>query len=139
MPAIRLVEVSDEVRALIIGGMFYETLGVQTSVATHHLELDFAAICSGYANDWSLEAIHVLQESLLPHAQLVAEQVSAQWVMDARRANAAEGMHLEDIVEPTDGVEPGSEPNVVPPKDEQPLLSPVAKNSRCRRAAIICM
>ena len=28
---------------------------------------------------------------------LVAEQVSAQWVMDARRANAAEGVRQEDV------------------------------------------
>ena len=76
-PAIRLAEVPDEVRALISDGMFYGTLGVLTSVAMHHLELDFTAICSGYADSWSPEAIHVLEESLLPHAQLVAEQVSA--------------------------------------------------------------
>ena len=48
--------------------MFYGTSGVLTLVATHHSDLDFAAICSGYANGWSLEAIHVLGESLLPHA-----------------------------------------------------------------------
>ena len=46
--------------------------------------------------------------------------------MDANRANTAEGMHQEDIVEPADGVEPGSEPNVVPLEDEQPLLLPIA-------------
>ena len=56
--------------------MFYRTLGVLTLGVTHHLDLDFAAIYSGYADEWSLEAIHVLGESLLPHAQLVAEQVS---------------------------------------------------------------
>ena len=66
----------------------------------HHSDLDFAAICSGYADGWSLEAIHALRESLLPHAQLVAEQVSTQWVMDARRANVAEGMHQEDVTKP---------------------------------------
>ena len=57
--------------------MFYETSGVLTSVATHHPILDFAAIYSGYADGWSPEAIHALGESLLPHAQLVTEQVSA--------------------------------------------------------------
>ena len=77
MPAVRLAEVPDEVWALITGRMFYRTSRVLTSVATHHLELDFAAICSGYADGWSPEAIHALGESLLPHAQLVAEQVSA--------------------------------------------------------------
>ena len=51
MPAIRLAEVPDEVQALISDGMFYGTSGVLTSVATHHPDLDFAAICSGYADD----------------------------------------------------------------------------------------
>ena len=50
MPAIQLAEVSDEVRALISDGMFHGTLGVLTLVAMHHPDLDFAAICSGYAN-----------------------------------------------------------------------------------------
>ena len=49
-PAIRLVEVPDEVWALITDGMFYGMSGVLTSVATHHPDLDFAAIYSGYAN-----------------------------------------------------------------------------------------
>ena len=82
-PIIRLAEVPDEVRALISDGMFYRTSGVLTLVVTHHLDLDFTAICSGYANGWSPYAIHALGESLLPCAQMVAEQVSAQWVMDA--------------------------------------------------------
>ena len=60
MLAIRLAEVPDEVRVLITDGMFYGTLGVLISVATHHPELDFATNCSGYANGWSPEAIHVL-------------------------------------------------------------------------------
>ena len=90
-PAIRLAEVPVEVQALISDGMFYGTSRVLTSVATHHPELDFATICSGYANGWSPDAIHALRESLLPHAQLVAEQVSAQWVMEARHVNVAEG------------------------------------------------
>ena len=82
-PAIRLAEVPDEVRALIFDEMFYRTLAVLTSVATHHPNLDFDTICSGYADGWSPDAIHALEESLLPCAQMVAEQVSAQWVMDA--------------------------------------------------------
>ena len=77
--------------------MFYGTSVVLTSVATHHPDLDFTAIYSGYADGWSPDAIHALGESLLPHAQLVAEQVSTQWVMEARRVNAAEGMGHEDI------------------------------------------
>ena len=55
--------------------------------------------------------------------------------MDARCANAAEGMCQEDVVQPADGAEPGSEANVAPPltepsvimpESEQPLPSPVA-------------
>ena len=50
MPTIQLAEVPNEVRALISGGMFYEMSGVLTSVATHHPNLDFVTIYSGYAN-----------------------------------------------------------------------------------------
>ena len=133
-PAIRLAEVPNEVRALITDGLFYETLGVLTSVATYHPDLDFAAIYSGYADGWSAEDIHSLGESLLPHAKLVAEQVSAQWVMDARRADMDGSACQEDVTQPADGVEPGSEvdvalpptePNVAQSEDEQPLPSPV--------------
>ena len=46
--------------------------------------------------------------------------------MDARRADMVGSMRQEDVAQPTDGMEPGSEPNVVLPEDEQPLLSPVA-------------
>ena len=49
-PTIRLAEVPDEVWALISDGMFYGTSGVLTSVLMHHPDLDFAAICSGYAD-----------------------------------------------------------------------------------------
>ena len=103
-------------------------------MATHHPELDFAANYSGYANGWSPDAIHALRESLLPHAQLVAEQVSAQWVMEAHRASVAEGAHQEDVAQPMDGVDPRlkanvipplTEPNVVPSETEQPLSSTV--------------
>ena len=107
-------------------------------MATHHPYLDFTAIYSGYTDGWSLAAIHALRESLMPHAQLVAEQVSAQWVMDARRANAAKGEHQEDVAQIADSVEPRSEANVTPPlsvpsvvqpESEQPLLSPVAPST----------
>jgi len=105
-----------------------------SSVATHHPDLDFDTICSGYADGWSAEDIHSLGESMLPLAQLVAEQVSAQWVMDARRANVAEGVCQEDVAQPADGVEPGSKasvilpltkPHVAPSEREQPLSSSV--------------
>ena len=52
--------------------------------------------------------------------------------MDARHADMAENMRQEDIAEPMDGVEPGSEANITPPptepniaqsEDEQPLPS----------------
>ena len=90
-PAIRLAEVPDEVQTLITDGLFYRMSGVLTSMAMYHPDLDFAAICIGYADGWSVEDIHLLGKSLLPHAKLVAEQVSAQWVMDARRAYMAKG------------------------------------------------
>jgi hypothetical protein len=75
-PAIQLAEVSDEVWALITHGLFYGALGVLTSVAMYHSNLDFATICSRYANGLSTEDIQSLGESLLSHARLVAEQVS---------------------------------------------------------------
>jgi len=65
----------------------------------------------------------------------VAEQVSAQWVMDVRREDMARSMRGEHIAQPADGMEPGSEvnvapastePNVVPPGSEQPTPSSVA-------------
>ena len=66
---------------------------------------------------------------------MVAEQVSAQWVMDAHRVNMAESVRQGDIAQPVDGAEPGSEvdiappstePNVVQPGSEQPVPFPVA-------------
>ena len=54
--------------------------------------------------------------------------------MDARRADIAEGTCHEDIAQPMDGVEPGSEadialpptePNVAQSENEQSLPSPV--------------
>ena len=68
MPAVQLAKVSNEVWALISDRMFYGTSGVLTSVATHHPDLDFAAIYRGYADGWSADAIHALGESLLPCA-----------------------------------------------------------------------
>ena len=65
-----------------------------------------------------MEDIQSLGESLLPHAKLVAEQVSARWVMDARRADMAAGVRQEDVAQPTDGVEPGSEVDVASPLTE---------------------
>jgi len=64
---------------------------------------------------------------------MVAEQVSTQWVMEARRASVAEGVHQEDVTQPTDGVEVRSEalsePSVAPSEGEQPLSSPVVSSA----------
>ena len=76
-PAVQLAEVPNEVWALISDGMFYGTSGVLTSVVTHFPDLDFTAIYRGYADGWSADKIHALGESLVPHAQMVAEQVTA--------------------------------------------------------------
>ena len=75
-PTIQLAEVPNKVQTLISDGMFYGMLGVLTSVVTHHLDLDFAAIYRGYTDGWSADAIHALGESLVPYTQMVAEQVS---------------------------------------------------------------
>ena len=76
-PAVQLAEVSDEVWSLITHGLFYGASGVLTSVATYHPNLDFTTIYSGYADGLSTKDIQMLEESLLPYARLVAEQVSA--------------------------------------------------------------
>ena len=65
---------------------------------THHLDLDFAAIYSGYNNGWSPDAIQALRESFLPCTHMVAEQVSTQWVMEAYRASMAKGVRQEDVI-----------------------------------------
>ena len=44
-----------------------------------------------------MEDIQTLRESLLPHARLVAEQVSVQWVMDVHREDMARSMRGEDV------------------------------------------
>ena len=97
-PAVQLAEVPNEVRELISDSMFYGTMGVLTSVATRHPDLDFTAICRGCIDGWSVDEIHALGESLVPHAQMVAEQVTAQWVMEARRSSMTEDMRWEDVV-----------------------------------------
>ena len=72
---------------------------------------------------------------MLPHTRLVVEQVSVQWVMDAHRADLADGVRQDDVAHPADGVEPRSEmnvaplptePNVIPPESEQLVPLPVA-------------
>ena len=65
-------------RTLIRSGLFYGASGVLTSVATYHPNLDFATICSGYAEGLSMEDIQTIEENLLPHARSVSEQVSTE-------------------------------------------------------------
>ena len=134
-PAVLLAEVPDAVKDLVRSGLFYGASGVLTSVARHHPNLDFDAICSGYAEGLSMEDIQSIGESLLPHARSVSEQVSAEWVMDVRHEDMAQSMRGENASEPADSPEPGSggnvalasiEPNVVPPGSEQPAPSSVA-------------
>ena len=88
-PTVQLAEVLDAVQDLITSGLFYGASGVLTSVVMYHPNLDFATIYSGYADGLSMEDIQTLGESLLPHARLVAKQVSAQWVMDVRHEDMA--------------------------------------------------
>ena len=125
-------------KTFITSGLFYKASGVLTSVVTHHSNLDFTTIYSGYAEGLSMEDIQSIGESLLPHARSVAEQVSAQWVMDVRREDMARSMRGEDVAQPADGTEPRSEvdvalastePNVVPPRSEQPAPSSAASTA----------
>ena len=66
---------------------------------------------------------------MLPYAWSVADQVPAEWVMDARCEDMAKSMRGLDAVEPSDGEGPRSkvnvapaltEPGVVPSENEQP-------------------
>ena len=95
-----------------------------TSVATYHPNLDFATICSRYADGLSMEDIQSLRESLLPHARLVSEQVSTQWVMDARREDMARSARRGDVAQPVDSTELGSEMDIAPPSTETNVVPP---------------
>ena len=128
-PVVQLVEAPNEVRALISDGMFYGTTGVLTSVATHHSNLDFMAIYRGYADGWSVDKIHALGKSLVPHAQMVAKQVTAQWVMEAHRSTMATDVCQEDIIQPMEGAEAGLEASVVPPPTEPNIIPTTAEPS----------
>ena len=63
-----------------------------TAVGTHHPHLDFATICSGYAEGMSMADIQTIGESLLPYVRSVVDQVSAEWVMDVRHEDMARSM-----------------------------------------------
>ena len=108
VPAVQLAEVPDAVKDLVRSGLFYGASGVLTSVATHHPNLDFEAICSRYADCLSLEDIQSIGVSLLPHARSVSEQVSTEWVMDVRHQDMARSMRGENASEPADSPKLGS-------------------------------
>ncbi|XP_066389958.1 uncharacterized protein [Miscanthus floridulus] len=114
-PAVQLAVVPGDVQDLIRSGLFYGASGVLTAVGTHHPHLDFATICTGYGEGMSMADIQSIGERLLPHARSVADQVSAEWVMDVRREDLAKSARGEDdATELSDGEEPGSEVNVAP-------------------------
>ena len=54
----------------------------------------------------------------MPCTQMVTEQVSVYWVMEARRASVAKGVRQEDAIQSMDAVEAGSEVSVVLPLTE---------------------
>ena len=127
MPVVQLAEVLNEVRPLISDGMFYGTSGVLTLVAAHYPDLDFMDIYRGYADGWSADEIHAMGESLVLHAQMVAEQVTAQWVIEARHSTMATDMHWEDVIQPAEVAEAGLEASVVPPPTEPNVIPTVAE------------
>ena len=53
---------------------------------------------------------------------MVTEQVTAQWVMEARRLSMAKDVRWEDVVQPMEGVETGSEASVIPPPTEPNIV-----------------
>ena len=58
----------------------------------------------------------------MPHAQMVAEQVITQWVMEARHSSMAEDVRWEDAILHVEGVETRSEASVVPPPIEPNIV-----------------
>ena len=133
----QLAEVLDAVWDLIRSGLFYGASGVLTSVATHHPNLDFATICSGYAEGLSMEDIQSIKESLLPHVRSVVEQVSAQWVMDVRREDMARSMRGEDVAQHVDGTEPRSEVDIAPASIELNVMLPGSEQPTPLSVALI--
>ncbi|XP_034585140.2 uncharacterized protein [Setaria viridis] len=128
-PAVQLAEIPDEVRALISDSVFYAVSGVLMLVVTHYPDLDFKAICGRYASGWSANEIQKLGQSLVPHAQVVVEQTTAQWVMEARRSVEAASVGQEGVANPVQAVEAGSEPSAVPTALETPSSPPAAPPS----------
>lgn len=71
-----------------------------TSVATHYLNLDFGAICRGYADGMSFEEIRALGHSLASGAQAICAHVTVMWVMEACRLLVATGVSQEGATNP---------------------------------------
>ena len=67
----------------------------------------------------------------MPFAQMVAEQVSTQWVMEARRVSMPEGVCQEDVIQPIDRVETGSEASGVPPPTEPNVVTSGSEQPLC--------
>ena len=63
------------------------------------------------------------------HAQVVAEQVIAQWVMEARRSTMATNVHWEDVVQPTEATEAGLEVSVISPLTKLNIVLTIAETS----------
>ena len=55
---------------------------------------------------------------------MVAEQVTTQWVMEAHRSSVAEDVLQEDVIQPMEGVETGSEASIIPTIAELSAISP---------------
>ena len=53
---------------------------------------------------------------------MVAEQVTVQWVMEARRSTVAADMRREDVVQPAEAAEARSEASVVPTPTEPNIV-----------------
>lgn len=75
-----LMEIPGEVAGLITDGVFHGALGVLTSVASHHLSLDFEAVRRGYTTGWTADQLCELGQSLVPVATAIAEATNTEWV-----------------------------------------------------------
>ena len=79
---VQLAEVPDVVRDLITSGLFYGALGVLTSVAMYHPNLDFTTIYSGYT--WLEHRGHSNARGELAAARKVGGRASLCAVGDGR-------------------------------------------------------
>jgi hypothetical protein len=81
-----LSEIPGEVVGLITDGVFQGALGVLTSVASHHLTLDFETVGRGYVAGWSVDQLCKLGQSLVPVTMAIAEVTIVEWMKEACRA-----------------------------------------------------